>query len=439
MTQQTELPSSPESEIQVLGSVLLDHQRSSWVFSEMTPDHFHSMKHADLFSQMVMMHNEGADINLSTLGARKRDNAQIVADIAAECMSTAGLRDHVDRVRNDSLRRDCLRFFWKTSEEIAKNPEVGWLRESFESFAMRMHENQGEQQLQHISTALKKLKSQMKDVLEGKVLGINTGIGPIDRTLRGLQKKKVYVFAGRPGVGKSAIASEIARISGKKVAFFSLEMDDLELAERLVSAQSSVQTYNMRDSDGIHNYAREIDKAIAELSKTNIWIDDNPARTVNQIVSSCRVMRMKTGLDLLVIDYMQYIAPEANGPRYEEVSKISKEIKKAAKILDIPIVVLSSLRKASPGRESEPPTMDDLKETGQIANDAHAVILLHRDPEMEKYDPEPAIGMIVKNRGGKVGKAKLHFYKSTYRWADYDPVIGESQPFESAAVSGEQA
>jgi len=431
-----ELPSSPESEAQVLGSIMLDHQSSSWVFSELTANHFHHIKNSDLFSQMVEMNNQGKDINVQTIGLKKDGNQVRVAEIAAECMTTAGLRDHVDRVRGDGLRRDCLRFFWKTSEEIVKNAEVGWLRDTFESFALKMHEGQGEQQLQHISVSMQKLKSQMKSVLEGEVLGINTGIVPIDYTLKGLQKKKVYVFAGRPGIGKSAIASEVARVSGKKVAFFSLEMDDLELAERLVSAQSSVQTHYMRDRDGIHNYARDIDKAINHLSKTNIWIDDNPTRTVSQIVSSCRVMRMKTGLDLLVIDYLQYITPETDSRRYEEVSKISKEIKKAAKILDIPIIILSSLRKAAPGRESDPPTMDDLKETGQIASDAHAVILLHRDPKMEKYDPEPALAMIVKNRGGKVGQTKLHFYKSTYRWAAYDTAIGESQPWESAAVSG---
>jgi replicative DNA helicase len=277
---------------------------------------------------------------------------------------------------------------------------------------------------QPIGSIMSDLFDQLSDMCENQTaeLGVKTGFPTIDSKLLGLRPGQMIVIGARPGVGKTSFALNLAvnaAFNGASVAFFSLEMSKIEIAQRLLSAQSGVGLQEIRSAHIQNDQWPELIRGTDELSGLDIMIDDTPGTTVTEIRAKARRMLHGKKLGLVVVDYLQLLSPPAGMRRADsratEVSEMSRGIKIMAKDLECPVIALSQLSRRVTERTGKRPELSDLRESGAIEQDADIVILLDRsmDEEEAARDDRPDMGVtnfiIAKNRSGALGDVPLTF------------------------------
>ena len=279
------------------------------------------------------------------------------------------------------------------------------------------------------------------------VIGLKTGLRDFDKKIGGLHKSDLIIIAGRPSMGKTAFATNIAsNISKefdnkkKKVLFFSLEMSSEQLATRLLGELAEISSENIRTGNLSKKDFSKILSSSDDLKKLNLFIDDTPASSISAIRTRARRLKRKLGLDLIILDYLQLVNGESkktNDNRVQEISDITRGLKAIAKELDIPVIALSQLSRKVEDREEKRPQLADLRESGAIEQDADLVVFLYREeyylartepPEgtekhemwtnkMEKVH-NIAESIIAKHRHGPISKVKLHFNPSWTKFSD---------------------
>ncbi len=301
---------------------------------------------------------------------------------------------------------------------------------------------------------------------EGKIAGVASGLRDLDNKLGGLHKSDLIIIAGRPSMGKTALATNIAfnvtknfyekvdelgnkkLINGGKVAFFSLEMSSEQLATRILAEQTKIPGDKMRKAELSKEDFKKIAKASAELEDLNLFIDDNPILTISTLRARARRLQRLYGIDLIVIDYLQLMSStnkNKNEGRVQEISEITRGLKGIAKELDIPIIALSQLSRQVEQREDKRPQLSDLRESGTIEQDSDVVMFIFResyylermepikkpDETEEKYNERTARWqelcekahntaeiIIAKQRHGPIGTIKTHFESNYTRFSD---------------------
>lgn len=261
----------------------------------------------------------------------------------------------------------------------------------------------------------------------GAMVGIPTGLTDLDRLLGGLQRKKMYVLAGRPGMGKTSIALNMANIAAqkyrKRVAIFSLEMSDEELVERLVSAESGIDSQRLNHGKIKSDEWPAFTRACDSVSGTPIFIDDSPAISAMELRSKARRLHAEHGLDLVIVDYLQLMTGDNKSEnRVQEISFISRSIKALARELNIPVLALSQLSRKVESRHDKRPMLSDLRESGSIEQDADVVVFVYRD---EVYNPDsefPNIAELIvsKHRAGPTGIFSVYFKKRLAQFVDLE-------------------
>lgn len=281
-----------------------------------------------------------------------------------------------------------------------------------------------------------------------EVVGLKTGLNDFDKKIGGLHKSDLIIIAGRPSMGKTAFATNIAsnicnkKINNKKtnVLFFSLEMSSEQLATRVISEISQISSEGIRTGNLSKTDFEKIIKASEKLKELSLFIDDSPALTISSIRTRSRRLKRKHGLDLIIIDYLQLISGESknlNDNRVKEISDITRGLKAIAKELNIPVVALSQLSRKVEEREEKRPQLADLRESGSIEQDADLVVFLYREeyylartepPEgtekhvmwtskMEKVH-NIAEAIVAKHRHGPISRVKLHFNSTNTKFSD---------------------
>ena len=281
-----------------------------------------------------------------------------------------------------------------------------------------------------------------------EVVGLKTGLSDFDKKIGGLHKSDLIIIAGRPSMGKTAFATNIAsnicnkKINNKKtnVLFFSLEMSSEQLATRVLSEISQISSEGIRTGNLSKTDFEKIIKASEKLKELSLFIDDSPALTISSIRTRSRRLKRKHGLDLIIIDYLQLISGESknlNDNRVKEISDITRGLKAIAKELNIPVVALSQLSRKVEEREEKRPQLADLRESGSIEQDADLVVFLYREeyylartepPEgtekhvmwtskMEKVH-NIAEAIVAKHRHGPISRVKLHFNSTNTKFSD---------------------
>jgi len=281
------------------------------------------------------------------------------------------------------------------------------------------------------------------------VIGLKTGLRDFDKKIGGLHKSDLIIIAGRPSMGKTAFATNIAsniskefekNKNKKNVLFFSLEMSSEQLATRLLGELSEISSENIRTGNLSKNDFSKILSSSDDLKKLNLFIDDTPALNIASIRTRARRLKRKLGLDLIILDYLQLVNGESkkmNDNRVQEISEITRGLKAIAKELDLPVIALSQLSRKVEDREEKRPQLADLRESGAIEQDADLVVFLYREeyylartepPEgtekhemwtnkMEKVH-NIAEAIIAKHRHGPISKVKLHFNPSWTKFSD---------------------
>ena len=281
-----------------------------------------------------------------------------------------------------------------------------------------------------------------------EVVGLKTGLNDFDKKIGGLHKSDLIIIAGRPSMGKTAFATNIAsnicnkKINNKQtnVLFFSLEMSSEQLATRILSEISQISSEGIRTGNLSKTDFENIIKASEKLKELSLFIDDSPALTISSIRTRSRRLKRKHGLDLIIIDYLQLISGESknlNDNRVKEISDITRGLKAIAKELNIPVVALSQLSRKVEEREEKRPQLADLRESGSIEQDADLVVFLYREeyylartepPEgtekhvmwtskMEKVH-NIAEAIVAKHRHGPISRVKLHFNSTNTKFSD---------------------
>ncbi len=293
------------------------------------------------------------------------------------------------------------------------------------------------QQTRTIRDALEdvRVRSEYLHQHENTIYGIPTGFGDLDKLLGGLQRSDMIVVASRPSIGKTSLALGIgfqaARRWGKHVVIFSLEMSDEQLVQRLVSAESDIDSQRMRLGNIKSDEWSTFYQAISLLSKTNIFLNDKPAISVLELRAEAHRLHAMSGLDLLIVDYLQLMRGGLSSRnRQQEMSFISRTIKSLAKELDIPIIVTSQLSQQVEVRRDKHPVTADLKEYGSLEADADVILFIYRE---DVYNPDteyPNIAEIIigKNRNGPIGTFSVYFKKHIMQFVDLG--IPKEQPLD---------
>jgi replicative DNA helicase len=261
----------------------------------------------------------------------------------------------------------------------------------------------------------------------GEIIGIPTGLADLDKILGGMQRSDVIILAGRPGMGKTSLALSIAlhaaRRWQKRVAIFSLEMSDEQLVQRLISAETGIDSQRLRLGDIKENEWPTFIQATNLLSNTSVFIDDTPAISALELRTKARRLHAEHGLDLLIIDYLQLMRGDSRSEnRQQEISYISRSIKALARELNIPILALSQLSRQVESRHDKHPMLSDLRESGSIEQDADVVMFVYRD---DVYNPDtefPNIAEIIisKHRSGPTGIFSVYFKKHLAQFVDLE-------------------
>ena len=255
---------------------------------------------------------------------------------------------------------------------------------------------------------------------------ISTGYKSFDEKLGGFKRGDLIIVAARPSMGKTAIALNFAQNVAKKnrhVAIFSLEMSKEQLTDRLIAAAMAVDSWKLQKGKLTEDEFARMGDALETLSHSKIYLDDSPAgEGLTSIKSKARRHKMESGLDLIVIDYLQLMSNGNSLNRVQEVSEISRGLKSLARELDVPVIALSQLSRQLESRPDKRPVMSDLRESGSIEQDADIIAMLYRDDYYNEFSETPGVTnvLIRKNRNGPIGQVDLKFEKSQQKFYEIE-------------------
>ena len=419
-------PHSAPAEQAVIGSMLIDARCIPEVLEKLKPDEFYIQVNRDIYETIYTMFSYSMVIDpVTVLGQMKvrgvyTDNCEeYIAEIMRITPTAANVMEYAAIVRDRAL----LRRLGEAADEINSmvyegSGEAEAMLEAAERkiYALRQGRNVGG--LIPVSSVVQTVFDEMNEAASSgnAIPGLPSGFPDLDRTILGLNNSELILVAGRPGMGKTSIALNMALHVGlnqkKSVAIFSLEMSREQLATRLLSRASLVPLQNLLTGQLSEEQWRSVSDAAQSLSMTNILIDDNPTLTVSEMNAQCRRV---ADLGLVVIDYLQLMQSAGSGhtwsneSRTQAVSDISRMLKIMAKELNVPVITASQLSRANESRQDKRPMLSDLRESGSIEQDADVVIGLYRDGyyNKESENPNLAEAIVLKNRKGQTGTVEL--------------------------------
>lgn len=425
MQNERNMPNDIESERSVLGAILLNNDCINLVYEKIkNSEYFYRSNNREIYDAMCELLKADTPIDMVTLSSEllKRgmlDNVggiTYLTELTGAVPSVANVEHYADIVvEKYKLRRLITELSRSVSECYGSEREAKEIIEGAESSLFNISMNNEASKLSHVRETVDEVYEEIRQryLNHGKTRGVPTGFAEIDQMTGGLQPANLVIIAGRPSMGKTSLAmnmaSHVAMIEKKSVAFFSLEMSRNDLLMRLMGTAAGVDGNKIRSGDLNDDDWERIYDATELLNNSKLYIDDTTQIGVTEIRSKCR--RIKD-LALVVIDYISLMATENKESRQQEVSLLSRQLKGLARTLDVPIIVLSQLnRGVTSGRKGHTPMLSDLRESGAIEQDADLVMLVHRpgyyQDEDENVDKNLAEIIIAKQRNGSTGTVQL--------------------------------
>lgn len=428
-------PQNIEAEQSVLGSVLLDPEALIPAMEYVEVDDFYRRAHQLVFQAMTELNERNEAIDVVTI-ANSLESKNLLEDVGgtpylAEIATTVPTASNVEYYSKIVEERSILRKLIQTATDIASRgyqeaDDVPNLLDEAERKILEVSEKRSRSGFVAIETVLRETINNIDELFQNDddITGLSTGYKALDQMTAGLHQDELIILAARPGVGKTAFALNVAQNIGTKtdetVAVFSLEMGAEQLVNRMLCAEGTINASNLRTGQLTEEEFTKLFVAMGSLSKANIYIDDTPGIRTAEIRAKCRRLKQEKGnLGLIVIDYLQLIEGSGKESRQQEVSEISRQLKKLAKELSVPVIALSQLSRSVEQRQDKRPILSDLRESGSIEQDADIVAFLYRedyyrneDEEEEEQGDENIVEVILeKNRSGARGTVKLLFIK----------------------------
>lgn len=428
-------PQSIESEISVLGCAFLEKTALDKILDEVTEDMFYSDANRIIFKAMKSLHDDSIPVDISTIcneldktkSLSKVGGVEYITEIINSVPSTANLSYYIKIIFEKAVLRNLISKATNIQEDCYNEEDnLVDIIERAESKILGVYNDKLGRDIRKIQDIIPEMQKTIESLAETKTefTGIRTGYYDFDEMTRGLQKRQVIIIAGRPGCGKSAFALNVAlnaAINNKNsVAFFSLEMGAEEILKRMYGCVGKIDGDILKTGKFKNTDWKKFNEATSQLSDTKFFIDDTAGISVAEIRRKCRKLKNSdAGLDLVVIDYLQLMSSSNKyaGQRVQEVGEISRDIKKLAMELEIPVIALAQLSRSVEQRKGgdNKPKLSDLRESGSIEQDADIVLFLHSD-EYGKYDGNinRKIELLVaKHRAGSTGSVDLVFKMNT--------------------------
>lgn len=440
------LPASPEAERSILGAIMLDNNMQNEALATLKAEHFFLDAHRRIYQRIADLSETNRPIDIVTLTEELLRHKELEATGGAGYLSSltdgvprrSSIEHYVRIVRDKATLRNIIHASnGVISQALEQSTTAAEVVEAAESSIFNISDEQAGSQLHDITAiAQESFGGNLQNLFQrgGRITGLETYYSDLDNLTSGLQKSELIIIAARPSMGKTAFAINIAEnaaLQGKKsVAVFSLEMSKEALLNRMLCSQARVDGHKMRTGFLGKDDIRQLEDALERLQESGIRIDDTPSISLMEMRAKARRMAMdRTGLDLVIVDYLQLMsATGPGGRRYEnrtqEVSAISRGLKAIAKELKVPVVSLSQLSRATEqrGADSEP-KLSDLRESGSIEQDADIVMFLYRPEYYDRNNPDltgKAKLIIAKQRNGPVDTIQLAFNSGSTRFDTLD-------------------
>ncbi|WP_313627870.1 replicative DNA helicase [Enterococcus italicus] len=431
-------PQDIEAEQAVLGAIFLDNDTIVDAMEILEPRAFYRRAHQIIFQAMIQLNDRNEAIDVITLKA-ELESTQSLEDIGgilyltelSQASPSATSISYYAKIVDDKA---VLRNLIHTANQIVtkgfeQGEDVQSIVDDAERSILEVTEKRNSSGFKSIADVLNTAIENIDQLAQQgeAITGLPTGYQALDKMTAGLHQEELIIIAARPAVGKTAFALNIAQNIGTKtdqsVAIFSLEMGAESLVNRMLCAEGSIQAGNLRTGQLTDEEWRSLIVAMGSLSRANIYIDDTPGIKISEIRARCRKLAQEKGnLGLILIDYLQLIEGTGRESRQQEVSEISRQLKKLAKELKVPVIALSQLSRGVEQRQDKRPVLSDIRESGSIEQDADIVAFLYRedyyeregdqDEDHEEKEVNNKVEVIIeKNRSGARGTVELLFIK----------------------------
>jgi replicative DNA helicase len=435
-------PQNPDAERSVLGSMLRDNAVIGDVVLIVRTENFYADAHQKVFGAIVSLYERGQPVDLVVLAEelKQRGHLDDVGGYAAlaalwDAAPTAANAVYYARIVRDKAQ---VRNLIHAGTEILRDAydqvqPADELVEAAERKILEIAQAGITGQTYTLADALTTAFDRIDRIHSGEAAaGLSTGFADLDEITAGLHDTELVIVAARPSVGKTSFGVNLVRnvvVDERQSAFLvSLEQSRMELAERLLCCQARVDSHRLRKGTLAADDMDRLMDGAGVLRGARLFIDDAPAQSMLRIAANARRLKLRQDIRLMVIDYLQLIEPEnRRDPRQEQVAQISRRLKFLAKELNIPVVALAQVNRASEDRQDHRPRLADLRESGSIEQDADTVLILHRPDRYEPGQHEGIVEVIVaKQRNGPTGEITLAFEKQYMRLANHAP----GTPFE---------
>lgn len=431
-------PQDLDSEKALLGSVMIKTEALFEIMDFISKDCFYSEKHRIIFEAMMDLFSKKDPIDLLTLSTKLKDKKLLEQiggnDYLTLLVNTVPSSANIEYYAKIVHKKHMMRRLIASSEEISA---LGYREDHDLEEAL----DKAEKSVFNVATSVVANKfTEIKDALgeaferlsrlhesKGELRGVPSGFKSLDNKLSGFQKSDLIILAARPSMGKTALALDIARKvavnNNIPVAIFSLEMSSQQLVDRMLAADSKVDAWKLRTGNLTQESEFDlIRESLNTLSKAPIFIDDQPANNILKMRSIARKLKRQKGLELIIVDYLQLMAPtnaRSSDNMVQQVTEISRSLKHLARELDVPVIALSQLSRAIESRGGRP-KLSDLRDSGSIEQDADVVMFIHRDKDEEGEKSNITEILIEKHRNGPTGRVTLHFddKKATFQEID---------------------
>jgi replicative DNA helicase len=438
-------PNATEIEGSVLGAILSSPGIADQVIPMLPPMAFYDDKHEQIYKAITEMHKLNQPIDILTLSKFLNEKkilqalggAYFISTLTNKVLNEENTLFHAQVILDKYAQREIIRICQVAISRSLDTYEVG---AAYQSLKNGIDEVDGMLNKQSKNVSFSALVDKSVDQyrereakrLAGGDIGIPTGLTDLDNEIGGYQDGKLIIIGARPSMGKTAFilhGAKAAALRKYRPAIFSLETEDVKLVDRMIIAESDVNAYHYRFGTMSEAEMRAVLAAQDKLRTLDIDIDDSSSSSVSRIRSKCRVLKKKNLLDIVYVDYLQLVESEGGQNREQEVAKISRGLKKLARELKVPVVLLVQLSRETEKRNDKKPHLTDMRESGAIEQDADVVMFPWRP---SYYDPNAMIEgtdvswegkgamVIAKNKEGQCGDVKFHHNKNLTKFYDYN-------------------
>lgn len=429
-------PQNLNAEISVLGCAFLSDEALDKVCEELNSDYFYDKANKKIYEVIKNLRIKGTPLDVTTVSNELEKNKDLSEvggiEYLTEVIESVPTAANVNEYINILFEKYVLRNLISKATDIVtdcyeEKKDLSEIVEDAEKNILSINKDRIGKEIKPIQDVIVKAQDELEILAKNgsDITGLASGYYDLDRKTTGFHENELIILAGRPGMGKTALAVNFATNaainSNASVAMFSLEMGAEQLVNRMFASVGGIDLGKLRTGKFEHNDWKRLNEAMSQLADTKFFLDDTPGITVGEIRSKCRRLKnSEKGLDLIIVDYLQLISSSSkyNGQRVQEVSEVSRDLKKLAMELNVPVIALAQLSRSVESRENKRPIMSDLRESGSIEQDADIVMFLYSDDVYNmKAKERPVVStmelIIAKHRSGSTGTVDLIFEKNT--------------------------